>query len=184
MACVILHNMVIEDEQDDDLEPIYAPNPPILVKHPFSFESLVCRGYWGCPWQVSSLCSRGWPNWTQVVIQRTVVISECMQPHLFFFFSNALQSSLCWNSILAYIAVHNKKLLTRGTFSAISNVFHAFTSIELQASEIGSGKFFLRLDLYLVKKTGFHFASWWLRIPLSNRRGEARNAMTTQVHSI
>lgn len=41
MACVILHNMIMEDEQDEDLEPIYMPNPTLPVRRDLSFVGLV-----------------------------------------------------------------------------------------------------------------------------------------------
>lgn len=41
MACVILHNMITEDEQDEDLELIYMPNPPLPVRRDLSFQGLV-----------------------------------------------------------------------------------------------------------------------------------------------
>lgn len=41
MVCVILHNMIIKDEQDAYLEPIYMPNQFVPMMQDLSFGGLV-----------------------------------------------------------------------------------------------------------------------------------------------
>lgn len=41
MACTIPHNMIIKDNQDVNMEPIYQPNLTNLVRSPLSFANLV-----------------------------------------------------------------------------------------------------------------------------------------------